>query len=97
MRPSPLASTDPRFSAARDPLLVLWLIGTHHGYGRPFFGFHDPLDGQGPQSLGYSFGGRDWATLFEELRRRYGVWRLAWLEAILRRADHRRDALGGAA
>ena len=84
-----LASTDPRFSAARDPLLVLWLIGTHHGYGRPFFGFHDPLDNQGPQSLGYSFGGRDWATLFEELRRRYGVWRLAWLEAILRLADHR--------
>ena len=84
-----LASTDPRFSAAHDPLLVLWLIGTHHGYGRPFFGFHDPLDNQGPQSLGYSFGGRDWATLFEELRRRYGVWRLAWLEAILRLADHR--------
>ena len=84
-----LASTDPRFSAAHDPLLVLWLIGTHHGYGRPFFGFHDPLDDQGPQSLGYSFGGRDWATLFEELRRRYGAWRLAWLEAILRLADHR--------
>ena len=84
-----LASTDPRFSAAHDPFLVLWLIGTHHGHGRPFFGFHDPLDDQGPQSLGYSFGGRDWTTLFEELRRRYGVWRLVWLEAILRLADHR--------
>ena len=84
-----LASTDMRFEAAHDPLLVLWLIGTHHGHGRPFFHFADPLDDQGPQSMGYTFGGRDWPTLFEKLRRRYGVWRLAWLEAILRLADHR--------
>ena len=84
-----LASADLRFEAAHDPYLVLWLIGTHHGHGRPFFHFVDPLDDQGPQSLGYAFGGRDWATLFDKLRRHYGVWRLAWLEAILRLADHR--------
>ena len=84
-----MASADLRFEAARDPYLVLWLIGTHHGHGRPFFHFVDPLDDQGPQSLGYSFGGRDWATLFDKLGRHYGVWRLAWLEAILRLADHR--------
>ena len=84
-----LASADLRFEDAHDPCLVLWLIGTHHGFGRPFFGFADPLDGQGPQSMGYAFGGRDWATLFDRLRRRYGVWSLAWLEAILRLADHR--------
>ena len=84
-----LASTDPRLSAAHDPYLVLWLIGTHHGHGRPFFHFVDPLDDQGPQSLGYTFQGRDWATLFDKLRRHYGAWRLAWLEGILRLADHR--------
>ena len=84
-----LASTDPRFAAAHDPRLVLWLIGTHHGYGRPFFGFHDPLDEEGPHSLGYTFDGCDWPALFERLRRRYGAWRLAWLEAVLRLADHR--------
>lgn len=39
-----LAPFTPRFSEARDPDLVLWLIGTHHGYGRPFFPHADPHD-----------------------------------------------------
>jgi len=84
-----LASTDPRLAAARDPRLVLWLIGTHHGHGRPFYGFHDPLDEEGPHALGYTVDGCDWPTVFEKLRSCYGVWRLAWLEAVLRLADHR--------
>ena len=85
-----LATADPRFADAHDLHLVLWLIGTHHGFGRPFFGFGDPQDGnQGPQSLAYAFQGLDWASLFELLKRRYGVWGLARLETILRLADHR--------
>jgi CRISPR-associated endonuclease/helicase Cas3 len=32
-----LAADHPRFREARDPDLVLWLIGVHHGWGRPFF------------------------------------------------------------
>jgi CRISPR-associated endonuclease/helicase Cas3 len=40
-----LAPHIPRFNAeAKDPELVLWLIGTHHGHGRPFFPHADPED-----------------------------------------------------
>ena len=40
-----MAQTHPRFAEADDPALVLWLIGTHHGFGRPFFGFADSHKG----------------------------------------------------
>lgn len=39
-----VARAHPRFSEAHDPKLVLWLIGTHHGLGRPFFDFSDPYE-----------------------------------------------------
>ena len=39
-----LAQAHPRFAEAHDPALVLWLIGTHHGFGRPFFDFADPRE-----------------------------------------------------
>ena len=102
-----MAQAHPRFANAHDPALVLWLIGSHHGLGRPFFGFLDPAPDQhlpgclgvenwrlragepGPQSLAFEFRGADWPSLFEGLKQRYGIWKLAHLEAILRLADHR--------
>lgn len=103
-----LAPLDIRFAAARgqvpghDLELVLWLIGTHHGWGRPFFPHTDPLDGTerrvsaltlppgpGPQSLAYDWAGLDWPGLYACLKTRYGLWDLARMEAILRLADHR--------
>ena len=102
-----MARVHPRFENAHDPALVLWLIGSHHGLGRPFFGYFDPAPEQeplrclgvedwrltaekpGPQSLAFEFRGADWPSLFEDLKRRYGIWGLAHMEAILRLADHR--------
>lgn len=45
-----LAPSTPRFAEAKDPELVLWLIGTHHGHGRPFFPHSDPADAK-PRNL----------------------------------------------
>ena len=105
-----MAQAHPRFTEAHDPALVLWLIATHHGLGRPFFDFTDPREGAaphaghaaclgvsqwrlapgpGPESLAFDIDGDDWPALYERLRRRYGIWRLAHLETILRLADHR--------
>jgi CRISPR-associated endonuclease/helicase Cas3 len=35
-----------RFAEADDPELVLWLMGVHHGRGRPFFPHADDEDGE---------------------------------------------------
>lgn len=47
-----LALAHPRFAEAQDPRLVLWLIGTHHGLGRPFFPFSDPAPRRPRPTLG---------------------------------------------
>ena len=107
-----MALAHPRFSEAKDPHLVLWLIGTHHGFGRPFYHFVESGNGReiplpclevaswptlskaGPQSLAFSFQSLDWAAMFEFLKRKYGIWGLAHLEAVVRLADHRASEAG---
>jgi CRISPR-associated endonuclease/helicase Cas3 len=109
-----IAREHARFQEANDKELVLWLIGVHHGYGRPLFPHADPWDerdrddlvnidgsvaplkrGAGPQSLAYCFDGWDWAQIFDRLKRRYGAWELARMEAIVRLADHRASEAAG--
>ncbi|MGH7986787.1 MAG: type I-G CRISPR-associated helicase/endonuclease Cas3g [Candidatus Binataceae bacterium] len=93
-----------RFANAHDPDLVLWLIGTHHGYGRPFFPesdwpgqgaiFKTDLgDGESASTPARSLAEltAEWVNLWERVSRRYNPWGLARLEAILRLADHRRS------
>jgi CRISPR-associated endonuclease/helicase Cas3 len=83
-----------------DRDLVLWLIGTHHGYGRPFFPpMIDDAEVMVPDGIvGTALHSRTgevplrldqgWFERTERLMRRFGPWELARLEAILRLADH---------
>ena len=51
-----LAMLHPDFTHAHDPELVLWLIGTHHGYGRPLFSHKDDKDAVPRSGLLKAFG-----------------------------------------
>ena len=89
---------------AHDKDLVLHLVGTHHGWGRPL---PPIIEDPEPQVLSCTFDGNhleaasdltetslalDMADRFWRLVERYGYHGLAWLEAILRLADHQQSA-----
>jgi len=95
-----LALRQQRLRQAHDPELVLWLVGTHHGHGRPLFPHADPTEQApdiGPQSPAFEWAGSSWPVLFDRLRARHGTWELARMEAILRLADHRASEAAGKA
>ncbi len=84
------ALNDPRFTsldeAGRD--LVLHLIATHHGFGRPHFtpeAIEHRANGLGP--LDDRLSPAAIAQRFDRLQRRFGHWGLAWLEAVFMSAD----------
>jgi CRISPR-associated endonuclease/helicase Cas3 len=81
-----------------DVELALYLIGTHHGYGRPFppvwedkgYTIRVEVEGRGLAVQDVHRIGRlgsGWPDRYSALTRRYGWWGLAYLETILRRAD----------
>jgi CRISPR-associated endonuclease/helicase Cas3 len=91
--------------SAIDRDLLLHLIVSHHGHGRPFA---PVVDDPAPEAvaefchLGERFSANSTATHLERLEsgvaerfwklvRRYGWWGLAYLETILRLADHRQS------
>jgi CRISPR-associated endonuclease/helicase Cas3 len=85
--------------SANDPTLVRYLVGVHHGRGRPFPPVVlDPA----PQRCAVQYRGHHvetgsdhglarlesgWAETFWQLHRRYGYWGVAYLEALLRLGD----------
>jgi CRISPR-associated endonuclease/helicase Cas3 len=84
-----------------DPDLVLHLIASHHGYCRPLAPIvvdadpvevrfeHDGAALKCSSAHGLARLDSGLAERFSRLVRRYGWWRLAWMEAMLRLADHR--------
>lgn len=89
-------------SAAHDEMLVKYLVGSHHGRGRPFMPVVEDegirasavWNGQ-PLSLSPPYGleGLDsgWTDMFWVLVRRYGWWTLSYMETLLRLADQQQS------
>ncbi len=83
-----------------DRDLVCYLVGAHHGRGRPWFPVvkdTNPTVVNATMS-GYTFSARStvelgridagWPDRFATLQRRYSAWGLAYIESMLRLADH---------
>lgn len=87
--------------SANDHDLVLYLVGSHHGWCRPFA---PPIVDSNPRDVELRLNGTTMrartdhglarldsgvSDRFWRLVERYGWWGLAWLETVMRLADHR--------
>lgn len=94
-----LAKDMPQLATAHDRDLVLYLIGSHHGHGRAFM----PVVNDNGATIRVTWNGQDimhhgvhglerldsdWTEMYWSLTRKYGYWGLAYLETLVRLADH---------
>lgn len=100
-----LASSHRQVKGSAQKDLIMYLIGTHHGRGRPMFAV--AKDSHSDGTVKWSVDGEDmsagikhglerldsgWADMCDRLYREYGPWCLAHMESIIRLADHRQSA-----
>jgi CRISPR-associated endonuclease/helicase Cas3 len=93
-----LAEQYGEWPAGCDAELALYLIGSHHGHGRPF----PPVWSDEGYTIRAEIEGRElavenvhrvghldsnWADRYAAMSRKYGWWGLAYLETMVRRAD----------
>jgi len=68
--------------------LVSYLVGTHHGYGRPYFPVCADTQAIGAEWILLDSG---WGESVSNLAMQYGHWGLAEMELLLRAADARQS------
>jgi CRISPR-associated endonuclease/helicase Cas3 len=66
--------------------LILHLIATHHGRGRPHFPADEAFDPDHSDAQAAALA-QEVPRRYARLQRRHGRWGLAWLESLLRAAD----------
>lgn len=83
------AEEQPDFKQLPEPIrdLVLHLVTAHHGRGRPHIPENEIYDPDYSLTLARKAAAKV-PHRFERLQRRYGRWGLAYLESLLRAADH---------
>ena len=99
-----MAESHPDLKKAHDPDLVKYLIGTHHGHGRPFFPLTNDIYAssqiefdmnsvrmKGAVKHGLARLDCGWIDMCDRLYAKYGAWGLAYMEAIIRLADHQQS------
>lgn len=67
--------------------LILHLIATHHGYGRPHFPEARAFDPEPPKGVNVDEIATEVPRRYARLQQKYGRWGLAYLESLLRAAD----------